>query len=83
MAAMANAVGRRHLARFIERTVFHDPRERPPFLGTARFAGLGNGEIVPAPIPEPATTSLVATFALVALGYKQRRRFCPAPRTRQ
>lgn len=33
MAAMANALGRRHLARFIERTVFHDPRERPPFLG--------------------------------------------------
>ena len=37
MAAMANAVGRRHLARFIERTVFHDPRERPPFLGADRF----------------------------------------------
>src|SRR5438128_5531523 len=27
MAAMANAVGRRHLARFIDRTVFHDARE--------------------------------------------------------
>jgi hypothetical protein len=29
---MANAVGRRHLARFIDRTVFHDARDRPPFL---------------------------------------------------
>jgi hypothetical protein len=29
MAAMANAVGRRHLARFIERTVFHDARDPP------------------------------------------------------
>jgi len=32
MAAMANIVGRRHLARFIDRTIFHDPRERLPFL---------------------------------------------------
>jgi len=32
MAAMANVVGRRHLARFIDRTIFHDPRERLPFL---------------------------------------------------
>jgi hypothetical protein len=31
MAAMANALGRRHLSRFIERTVFHDPRAPPPF----------------------------------------------------
>jgi len=31
MAALANAIGRRHLARFIDRTLFHDPRERPPF----------------------------------------------------
>ena len=37
MAAMANAVGRRHLARFLDRTVFHDPRERPPFLANGRF----------------------------------------------
>lgn len=34
MAAMANAMGRRHLARFIDRTVFHDPRDRPHFFGT-------------------------------------------------
>jgi hypothetical protein len=32
MAAMANAFGRRHLARFIDRTVFHDPRDAPPFM---------------------------------------------------
>jgi hypothetical protein len=32
MAAMANVVGRRHLARFIERTVFHDVRGAPPFV---------------------------------------------------
>jgi patatin-like phospholipase len=31
MAAMANVAGRRHLARFIDRTVFHDAREPPPF----------------------------------------------------
>lgn len=29
MAAMANVVGRRHLARFIDRTVFFDPRDHP------------------------------------------------------
>src|SRR6185437_4830161 len=32
MAAMANALGRRHLARFIDRTLFRDPRECPPFV---------------------------------------------------
>jgi hypothetical protein len=32
MAALANAVGRRHLARFIDRTVFHDAREHPAFF---------------------------------------------------
>jgi hypothetical protein len=32
MAAMANAIGRRHLARFIDRTVFHDPRDHPAFF---------------------------------------------------
>ena len=38
MAAMANAVGRRHLARFIDRTIFHDPREHPAFFRTgSRF----------------------------------------------
>ena len=38
MAAMANALGRRHLARFIDRTLFHDPRERPPFLPVGDLA---------------------------------------------
>src|SRR5436190_2002991 len=32
MAALANTLDRRHLARFIDRTVFHDPREHPPFI---------------------------------------------------
>jgi hypothetical protein len=32
MAAMANAIGRRHLARFIDRTVFLDAREAPPVM---------------------------------------------------
>lgn len=32
MAALANAIDRRHMARFIDRTLFHDPRERPPFV---------------------------------------------------
>ena len=36
LAALANAAGRRHLARFVERAVFHDARERPPF-GEAGF----------------------------------------------
>jgi len=33
LAAVANAVGRRHLARFIDRTVFLDARDRPAFMG--------------------------------------------------
>jgi hypothetical protein len=37
MDALANAVGRRHLARFIERAVFHDARDPPRFLDTHRF----------------------------------------------
>jgi hypothetical protein len=37
MAAMANAMGRRHLARFIDRTVFHDARGRLPFVDDAPF----------------------------------------------
>jgi hypothetical protein len=32
MAAMANALGRRHLARFIDRTVFFDPRDPHPVM---------------------------------------------------
>ena len=39
MAALANTLDRRHLARFIDRTVFHDAREHPPFVaaGDLRF----------------------------------------------
>lgn len=37
MAAFANALGRRHLARFIDRMVFHDPREKPHFAAFSGF----------------------------------------------
>jgi hypothetical protein len=32
LAALANTVSRRHLAHFIDRTLFHDAREQPPCL---------------------------------------------------
>jgi hypothetical protein len=38
MAAMANAIARRHLAHFIDRTVFHDPRDQPPFMTVGTLA---------------------------------------------
>jgi hypothetical protein len=38
-AAFANLAGRRHLSHFLERTVFHDAREWPAFLGEPRVAG--------------------------------------------
>lgn len=38
VAALANAFGRRHLARFIDRTVFLDPRDRPPFMPVGELA---------------------------------------------
>jgi hypothetical protein len=41
MAAMANAVGRRHLARFIDRTIFHDAREHPPFFPVGDLSASG------------------------------------------
>lgn len=44
MAAMANVLGRRHLANFIDRTVFHDPRERPPFLAVGELAAAESRE---------------------------------------
>jgi hypothetical protein len=46
MAAMANAVGRRHLARFIDRAVFHDARDRPRFLDAKRFDAFHTHEVV-------------------------------------
>lgn len=46
MAAMANAVGRRHLARFIDRAIFHDARDHPAFLRTgSRFDFFDTHEI--------------------------------------
>jgi hypothetical protein len=38
LAALANAVGRRHLARFIDRTMFLDARDHPPFLAVGELA---------------------------------------------
>jgi len=38
MASMANAIGRRHLARFIDRTVFLDARAHPPFVTVGALA---------------------------------------------
>lgn len=38
MAALANAFSRRHLARFIDRTLFHDPRALPPILAVGDIA---------------------------------------------
>lgn len=38
-AAFANLAGRKHLRHFLERTVFHDARERPPFLDVDGVAG--------------------------------------------
>jgi hypothetical protein len=38
-AVFANLAGRRHLRHFLERTVFHDARGRPPFLDDDGVAG--------------------------------------------
>ena len=38
MAALANTLDRRHLARFIDRTVFHDARGHPPFIAAGDLA---------------------------------------------
>jgi hypothetical protein len=46
MAAMANALGRRHLARFIDRAIFHDAREHPAFFRTgSRFDAFRTHEV--------------------------------------
>jgi hypothetical protein len=36
-AALSNLAGRRHLARYFERALFHDPRAEAPFHGMADF----------------------------------------------
>ena len=46
MAAMANTLGRRHLARFMDRTIFHDAREHPVFFRTgSRFDAFHTHEV--------------------------------------
>jgi hypothetical protein len=45
IAAMANVLGRRHLARFIERTVFLDPRDHPPFVTVGAMTAADGGSI--------------------------------------
>jgi len=43
---MANALGRRHLARFLERAIFHDSRQHPAFFRTgSRFDAFNTHEI--------------------------------------
>ncbi len=46
MAALANLFGRRHLARFVERVVFHDPRGPLPFLVEGELAAASPGRSV-------------------------------------
>ena len=45
MAAMANVVGRRHLARFLDRTLFLDAREAPPFLAVGALTAADAGPV--------------------------------------
>jgi hypothetical protein len=45
MAAMANVLGRRHLARFIERTVFLDARQAPPFMAVGALTAPGGAAV--------------------------------------
>ena len=60
-AVFANIAGRRHLRHFLERTVFHDARERPPFLGDARVAG----SLLPADGTAPIRFDAFHTHAVV------------------
>ena len=63
MAAMANVVGRRHLARFIDRTVFLDARERPPLpAGAERFDAFHTHAV-----PLDAATSREALLASASI----------------
>src|SRR5207253_2755135 len=38
IAAMANVLGRRHLARFLDRTMFLDGRDHPPFMAVGAMS---------------------------------------------
>ena len=55
-AAVANLAGRRHLRHFLERTVFHDARSRPPFLE--------NGDLLPASGAAPIRFDAFRTHAV-------------------
>jgi len=59
-AVMANLAGRRHLRHFLERTLFHDAREAPPFL-----AGDGaQGDLLPAAGTAPIRFDAFHTHAV-------------------
>jgi hypothetical protein len=45
IAAMANVLGRRHLARFIERGMFLDAREHPPFVAVGAMTASDGASI--------------------------------------
>ena len=45
IAAMANVLGRRHLARFIERTFFLDARDPPPFVAAGAMTAADGAAI--------------------------------------
>ena len=45
IAAMANVLGRRHLARFIERVMFLDAREHPPFVAVGAMTASDGASI--------------------------------------
>ena len=45
IAAMANVVARRHLARFIDRTMFLDARDHPPFMAVGGMAATDGASV--------------------------------------
>jgi hypothetical protein len=59
-AAVANLAGRRHLRHFLERTLFHDARGRPPFLEDAAVAG----DLLPASGAAPLRFDAFRTHAV-------------------
>jgi hypothetical protein len=59
-ALLANFAGRRHLRHFLERTVFHDARGWPPFLGDGAVAG----DLVPASGAAPIRFDAFRTHAV-------------------
>jgi hypothetical protein len=59
-AACANALGRRHLARFLDRVIFHDARAKLPF--PACFDAFATGEV--ALTPENLRPALLASASI-------------------